>query len=53
MQERRIFHSFLRGFVSREILSLICRFCIFVVRNVAVRSPGVIPAWPPLGEKGC
>jgi hypothetical protein len=28
-----VFQCFLRCFVSRDILSLICRFCIFVVRN--------------------
>jgi hypothetical protein len=43
--KREIFHCFLRCLVfTRDILSLICRFCIFVVRNVALRSCSVTGA---------
>jgi hypothetical protein len=39
---------FSRSFVfSRDIPSLICRFCIFVVRNAAYAPCSVTPAWPP------
>src|SRR5258706_15205389 len=36
---------------ARDILSLICRFCIFVVRNVALSSCSVMPAWPPRSSR--
>src|SRR6266478_5818422 len=36
---------------ARDILSLICRLCIFVARNVALSSCSVIPAWPPRSSR--